>query len=173
MQAPSSTSTFHTFLDYMHLPPVPGIVVPQQAFSPPSAVVPTLREPIRFSTQENAGVNLQNAGIPSYRGLINGDQSVSLESNVLSIHIHWPGYAPMRRSIPLGNIGNRLTYKMLALMIAKTVQGWMMDVQQKNIQSSEPTSDWHLNQVKFESLWLLELRQISTGLWQPVLLRDV
>lgn len=72
----------------MHLPPVPGIVVPQQAFSPPSAVVPTLREPIRFSTQENAGVNLQNAGIPSYRGLINGDQPVSLESNVLSIHIH-------------------------------------------------------------------------------------
>lgn len=67
----------------------PGrFIVPQQVFSPPSAVTPTFREPIRFSAQGNAGVNLRDVSTPSYSGLMNADQPVSLGANTIFICIH-------------------------------------------------------------------------------------
>ncbi|KAI0092272.1 hypothetical protein BDY19DRAFT_990994 [Irpex rosettiformis] len=174
MQATSTASAFHTFLDYLNVP-VQGIIVPQKVYTSHTLVTSSPREPIRFSSQGGAGVNLQSVITSNFHGLANGEQHTPPPDNngTLAICIHWPGYSPYQKAIPLNKITGKLTYRMLALITAKAIQQWMLEVHRHNIQSTEPNADWSIGSVKFESLWLLELRQISTGLWQPVLFRDI
>ena len=60
---------------------VQGIVVPQKVYTVSSSVALSQRDPIRFSSQSGAGVNLQNVISPSYHGLANGEQLVHLTDN--------------------------------------------------------------------------------------------
>lgn len=174
----SSAHSYHTFMDYMdYKTALPGIIVPQAVYS--STGHNSTQPPIRFATNGVPGVHLLSALSPNYNGVMNANQPVPFPNNegkmAFSMCMQWPGYPSVQKKFPIPDKMNngQFTYRIMAMIVARMVQQCMAELARPGMQSAERSADWWASEVSFDSLWLLELRHVSTGLWQPVLYRVV
>jgi len=95
----------------------------------------------------------------------------------VSIRLEWPG-APWSRQIPTRDFRNPpgpITKAKLAKIIAKCVQRFIKDTQDKPINDEEDTNALRFRvgtqpcDVKLEDLILVSLHHVSQGSWQPQL----
>jgi len=95
----------------------------------------------------------------------------------VSIRLEWPG-APWSRQIPTKNFRHPpgpITKDKLAKNIAKCVERFIVDTQDKPINDEEDTNALRFkvgtgpNDVKLQDLILVSLHHVSQGSWQPQL----
>ncbi|GJE92929.1 hypothetical protein PsYK624_090880 [Phanerochaete sordida] len=157
---------------------LPGVLVPQKVYTPPhNQANAALYAPIRFSTTINGaqvpGVRLQDA----LRGLLNGlndansHPTLSVTNNRVALRILWPGYEGWHFSnaIDAGGQQHPRTLAHIANQVANRINDFYRE--QRAVVGTEP--DWNLRDIPFESLYLVELRNVSAGSWQPVICRHV
>ncbi|GJE92922.1 hypothetical protein PsYK624_090810 [Phanerochaete sordida] len=159
---------FHSFVDY--LPDHPqGIVIPQPVYQAPPGTPFVPHQPIRFETDGGLGLPLQTALVQPIQGLHNAGTVFNLAngSNRHSIRILWPGYEPW-------NYPNALhTGPRTRAEIAHEVAGRVLAFHQGMVQAQGNEGDWTLQNSPFQNLYLIELRNVSKGSWQPVISRSV
>ncbi|KAI0692321.1 hypothetical protein BC835DRAFT_1416616 [Cytidiella melzeri] len=146
-----------------------GFIVPQQVYEAPTVYEPL--PPIRFYAHGTPGVRLVDAmqGSLPYLDNRNFAPAVSRRSGRTALRILWPGYNDWQyTSISIQHHTAQATgYTMeeLAYTMAKHIQHFYHDM------ASEICRDrsWSIRNIPFEKLYLLELRHVHTGSWQPVL----
>ncbi|KAJ3553988.1 hypothetical protein NM688_g3337 [Phlebia brevispora] len=160
--------TYHTFLDFPdHSFFSMGIIVPQKIYT---ALVPFQAQPsIAFVENGHMGVRLENALNNHFEALEDPASTplVTDKSRVM-YRVLWPGYEPWSDSSHIvDNSGLPISRARLAFSVARIVQKFMSDV--RYVGSSELRPDWWVENVRYDALYLVELRHVSTGSWQPVL----
>ncbi|KAI0790280.1 hypothetical protein BC629DRAFT_1440084 [Irpex lacteus] len=168
------SSSYHAFTNLT--PPIPdGIVVPQLVYSRPPAPYPTF-PPIPFHHGQQSGISLHS--------ILNGQQgnmsdsssrpTTTTTSTKIKIRLLWPGYDEFSRDINAKEHtrqGDPIPKWKLALCVAQVVHAFYSHA----VPSSNPpfgAQTWNLHNIPFQCLRLVELRQVSTGSWQPVLVYD-
>ncbi|KAI0092299.1 hypothetical protein BDY19DRAFT_991016 [Irpex rosettiformis] len=155
---------YHSTADYPNCP-LHGLVVPQAVHraSPPYPSFP----PIMFYEGQSYGASLQ--------GTLNGlsaipDRDVrpttTATSTKIKIRLSWPGYMEFSKDINAkehNRAGNSIPKWKLALCVAQVVNAFYS----ANVDAIDHHGDWDIRRIPFERLRLLELRQVSTGSWQP------
>ncbi|KAI0339072.1 hypothetical protein BDW22DRAFT_637582 [Trametopsis cervina] len=161
---------YHSFNDYDQgvYAQFPGIIVPQQVHIAQTHYV--VRQSIAFYTRGSPGVRLQDAltGHLQTLDFPNSKPQVS-ESTRTTLRIIWPGYEPWTHgsiTVRHHNTGSpAFTMGELAHAVAAHIHRFYEEM--ANIQGSEP--QWALRNIAFERLYLVELRHVSAGSWQPVI----
>ncbi|KAJ3556422.1 hypothetical protein NM688_g2032 [Phlebia brevispora] len=182
--------TFHNFMDYDDQVQVRGIIVPQEVYRNPQPYEP--RPPVQFFVNNVLGIRLVDALAGDIAGLHAANRGVPLtHATRISCRINWPGFDPWNDSLHVNdNHIEPFTLSRLAQAIARTVHKFFTvssniklfrhvklaaTVRQDNmhVRTRERRMDWAVNDIPFESLYLLELRHVSAGSWQPVVSRMV
>lgn len=174
-QAP--TGQYHTFMDFIGdenlQSNIPGVIVPQQVYtSPPSQANFSPLPSIRFFQSDRPGLRLRDALNLPIPGL-HGSVSVPAFSKTgmrATLRIMWPNYSiwcPENRIDIFDHTqrANPQTLERVAQKVAKLISIFY------NEMSGSPgdVSDWQLERIPFDRLYLIELRHVSRGSWQPVL----
>ncbi|EKM52702.1 uncharacterized protein PHACADRAFT_211921 [Phanerochaete carnosa HHB-10118-sp] len=171
-----SQSSHHSFMDYsddIHAN-LPGVIVPQAAYVPQHGqmVNPPLPS-IRFVHNNIPAIRLRDAlASPNLPGL-RGARTAPTLSNTgmrVTLRIHWPGYPNWRQENGIDLFdhtyqANPLTFERIAHKVARLVKMFYDDMQH-NV-GTEPS--WQLQGIPFDNLYLVELRHVSRGSWQPVI----
>ncbi|GJE92895.1 hypothetical protein PsYK624_090530 [Phanerochaete sordida] len=97
--------------------------------------------------------------------------TLSETNNRVTLRILWPGYEPwvLRNAIDVGGQQNARTLVHIANQVANRVREFYDN--QRAVVGTEP--DWNLSNIPFEDLYLVELRNVARGSWQPVICRRV
>ncbi|KAI0342277.1 hypothetical protein BDW22DRAFT_1357600 [Trametopsis cervina] len=163
---------YHTFVNYPGQPG--GVIVPQRQYI---ALSPYhLRETIRFTHGGRFGVNLQDALQQRAGDMPDAHErpETTSASSRITIRINWQGYADFSCSINARehSQGAELIPKWkLASCVAQAISQFYQRAT-SSTDDSNPYAGWELPDVPFEGLRLLELRHVSPGSWQPVLLLE-
>lgn len=151
---------------------IPGILVPQQVYSPPPGQQPAqLLPPLRFFVGQELGVNLQTARDFPLGNILrdpNAECVLSNSNNRATLRIIWPGYDRWHHENSLDARPGR-TLEQVARQVAARI--WEFHQAMSTVPGGNP--DWDLRNVPFRDLYLVELRNVSQGSWQPVLCRRV
>ncbi|KIP06387.1 hypothetical protein PHLGIDRAFT_119015 [Phlebiopsis gigantea 11061_1 CR5-6] len=167
---------YHTFVDFTDGPLHRGVVVPQEVYAAPAGQNFSPQPPLSFSVNGVLGVRLEDALRQPVLGLADGDvpPNIHISSTRLTLRVSWPGYhlSNYQGAIQLFDNKNHSSPRNLthiAYQIAKCIQTFY------NEQSRVTGADagWQLSRYPFERLYLLQLRQVANGSWQPVLSVDI
>ncbi|KAI0696155.1 hypothetical protein BC835DRAFT_1414416 [Cytidiella melzeri] len=163
----------HSFMDFHGRANVSeGWIIPQDVYHLPH---PYTRLPtVSFTVNGQLGILLEDAKDPNFRGLDNAQFVPCLAETAkkITIRILWPGYEPWHDILHVYDHtynANPCTMKKLARIIAQKVEAFLDDTRAVDSKETENTS-WWLKQYPFGRLVLLELRHVSAGSWQPVLM---
>ncbi|KAI0092321.1 hypothetical protein BDY19DRAFT_929458 [Irpex rosettiformis] len=186
---PTRRTHHSTHIDRNHHEPVvasPGIIVPQEVSNPTRHThheLPTLV----FSHGNLPGINLQAAIRGTHAGsLDHNDRPITTTvetANSINIRILWPGYAEYSTNIIVKEPGSYQTgginvpYPIwrIAMSVAKVVQEFYsraVPVVPREHCDRALAAPWNIRNIPFDCLRLFELRQVSLGVWQPVLVYD-
>ncbi|KAI0790239.1 hypothetical protein BC629DRAFT_1512531 [Irpex lacteus] len=144
-------TSIHTNADYPNFY-LHGTVVPQVVYSRVSAPYP-LFPSILFSEGQ----------LPDR----DSRPTTTMTSTKIKLRIMWPGYGEFSRDINAKEhtkTGESIPKWKLAFCVAQTVHAFYTSGA-----VSTNAGVWDIRNIRFEYLQLLELRQVSTGSWQPVL----
>ncbi|KAJ3553985.1 hypothetical protein NM688_g3338 [Phlebia brevispora] len=159
------TVEFHTMDCYGSIQ-FRGVILPQEVYQP--LVPDQSRPPVRFIVDDVLGIRLVDA--IAWHGRLHGTGTVAplTEANRITCRINWPGYEPWSHGLHVvDHNAQPYTLMRLAQAIARTIQEFFLD--NTHVKTQEPRPDWDINSIPFESLYLLEIRHVSTGSWQPVI----
>ncbi|KAI0343678.1 hypothetical protein BDW22DRAFT_1198434 [Trametopsis cervina] len=159
---------FHSLNDYDNYAQFPGIIVPQPIFTPPAGFTPGPSIP--FSVQGIPGIRLEDAISGQLSNLDNRlARPVLRPVPRITLRIMWPGYSSWtHESITVRHHGPSSTafsMEELARVMSTRIQGFYTEM--ANTNNTEP--QWNLRLLPFNRLYLIELRHISPGSWQPVI----
>ncbi|KAJ3553989.1 hypothetical protein NM688_g3336 [Phlebia brevispora] len=172
--AATQPSAYHNFMDYQSpvQVPVQGVIVPQEVYRN-AQPLPQANPPVRFYVQNVLGIRLTDALQGNFAHLHGAGVAVPLtQANRISCRINWPGYEAWSDGMHIiDNNAQPYTLARLAQTIARTIRKFFND--NAHVATQEPRLDWAVNNIPFESLYLLELRHVSTGSWQPVISRQL
>ncbi|KAI0092314.1 hypothetical protein BDY19DRAFT_991030 [Irpex rosettiformis] len=149
-----------------------GTIVPQAVCTPSGSAPYPKFDNIMFKEVHRFGINLQ-AALNGYSHLIpDGDTrpTTTTTSTKIKIRIQWPGYPEFWKDINAKEhtrAGDPIPKWKLALCVAQVVASFY-----SKFMCSGYIGDWAVERIPFQSLKLLELRQVSTGSWQPVLVYE-
>ncbi|KAJ3553987.1 hypothetical protein NM688_g3334 [Phlebia brevispora] len=129
------------------------------------------RPPVQFFNNGVLGIRLVDAIAGHVSGLHEAGTLAPLTgANRITCRINWPGYESWSDGLHVVDHNTQpYTLARLAQVIAKTIQKFCGDNAQ--VRTREPRADWAVNSIPFESLYLLEIRHVSSGSWQPVISR--
>ncbi|GJE88860.1 hypothetical protein PsYK624_049470 [Phanerochaete sordida] len=172
-------ASYHFVADYSDTVQegLPGVVVPQQVYKPPAGQ-PEYKRLHRISFTHNGlpGIRLADAlrlPIPN----LHRAQSKPMLSETgtrVALRIMWPGYAPWSHQNAIDIFDHTLqanpaTLERIAHRIATLFRGFCEEKSRER--SREPS--WQLRHDSFDKLYLVELRHVSKGSWQPVICWDM
>ncbi|KAI0092313.1 hypothetical protein BDY19DRAFT_929405 [Irpex rosettiformis] len=148
-----------------------GILVPQIVYNPATPPFPKLPD-ITFAQGQHCGVSLLSALGCHQAILADGETRpvMTTTSTKIKIRILWPGYQEFSKDINVREhtrAGDPIPKWKLAFCVAQVVQAFYTGA----VLSGNP-EDWSIHRIPFGSLRLLELRHVSTGSWQPVLIYE-
>ncbi|GJE95543.1 hypothetical protein PsYK624_117290 [Phanerochaete sordida] len=164
----------HSLIDY---PPsvqayLPGVIIPQAALAPVAGRVFAPLPSVTFHTHGVPGVLLAHALRAPVPGLHDPDAVPRLSTTVteVTLCIQWPGYDPWRAEgrVPLFDPARGdapCTRQDLAQHVARLVQQFHLDM---SCLQPGHALDWPLARIPFATLYLVELRNVARGCWQPV-----
>ncbi|GJE92925.1 hypothetical protein PsYK624_090840 [Phanerochaete sordida] len=175
----TNPSTHHTFVDYTEPIPslLPGLLVPQQVYRPQSAPGGFVRlDSIPFCHNGRIGIRLRDA-VDSARiaGLYAAQSQPTLSETGMrvTLRILWPGYQEWRYENGIDIFdhtynANPQTLERIANKVAKLIRTFCEEM--TNANPAEP--GWAVGADTFNQLYLIELRHVSKGSWQPVICWD-
>ncbi|KAI0692327.1 hypothetical protein BC835DRAFT_61314 [Cytidiella melzeri] len=155
-----------------------GVIVPQKVYQG-TASIHNPRPDIRFFAHGEVGVSLElaaRAGFCSNSGMDDGETRPPIDANAIktTIRIEWPGYRSFSTSIAiqvnLQGESQIVTKAKLAQAVARAVKKFFESPEHTRFIPPEDFKQWSLSKVKFDKLFLYELRHVSPGSYQPVLL---
>lgn len=146
-----------------------GVIVPQTVYIPDGGNQPLAGGAV---VSFYPGIPLPRAlQLGAGQGFDNRPPTTSLDRARLTLRVLWPGYAPWSTNL---NVRERtptadpVPLHRLIRRIAESVRNFYQE--RNNAPFNQVAAgDWSLNRIPFERLYLLELRQVSPGSWQPVL----
>ncbi|KIP06388.1 hypothetical protein PHLGIDRAFT_35967 [Phlebiopsis gigantea 11061_1 CR5-6] len=152
-------------------PDCPGILVPQKVYHVKGQGNWNPIPPISLQRNGTLGVRLQDALREPVTGLVNGRTIPTLSTTSMraALRIQWPGYGSWSvpnalHSLDHTNQAKPHNLAHVVYQVAKIVRSFYNDVA-----STEPNPDWHLGRIPFSQLYLVQLRNVSAGSWQPVI----
>ncbi|GJE92957.1 hypothetical protein PsYK624_091160 [Phanerochaete sordida] len=101
----------------------------------------------------------------------NTHPTLSQTNNRVALRILWPGHGSwtLTNALDTGGQQNPRTLAQIANQVANRIHEFYNE--QRTVGGTEP--DWNLAGIPFDSLYLVELRNVSAGSWQPVICRRV
>lgn len=172
----TTKSQYHTFMDYPeNVESLPGVLVPQQVYpQPPGQQDVSLLPSLRFFMNGQPGLHLQTArDVPLHAILDNAAEPcmLSTTNNTATLRILWPGYDgwQLANGLHAGYQHVQRTRAQVATQVASRIMEFYQDM------ASAPCkdTDWRLDNSPYDSLYLVELRNVARGSWQPVLCRRI
>ncbi|KAI0700897.1 hypothetical protein BC835DRAFT_1411758 [Cytidiella melzeri] len=162
----------HSFMDFDGRDRMGGWIIPQDIYHQPQNYNPL--PTVRFTINGRLGIKLADAVDPKFRELDNPQLVPRLTETAgrITIRIQWPGYDLWSDVLHIYDHGydvNPHNMQKLAKLIAQKVRVFLDDFR---AEPSTHTNDdsWWLEKYPFDRLVLLELRHVSLGSWQPVLM---
>ncbi|KAJ3518862.1 hypothetical protein NM688_g9382 [Phlebia brevispora] len=161
---------YHSFLDYeAQNEQVPGVIVPQQVYTIPQQAghfqpVASLR--FRHANG-HLGMNIGQLCNTNYNGMVGASEDVPFGVARISVRIQWPGYETWSRPVNTVQANRPIDKGRVASLVALCVAECLNYHQQNR--SIERRPDWWANNIDVNQLYLLELRNVSQGSWQPVI----
>ncbi|KIP03787.1 hypothetical protein PHLGIDRAFT_121273 [Phlebiopsis gigantea 11061_1 CR5-6] len=177
-----SNDEYHSFLSYDNLP---GILIPQSVYLGTNQEPKDVRTFATFYRHQTLGATI--SAEPGATLGVSLAEALAFDSDVMKqarhsrdpalAHLHdltikfilaWPGciyYVP-RYTGRCAWTAARISYE-----VARAVHGFY-EAYEQHVSVNIPTDDWGPEQVPFNKLYLLELRQISERVFQPVLYYD-
>ncbi|KIP06396.1 hypothetical protein PHLGIDRAFT_119020 [Phlebiopsis gigantea 11061_1 CR5-6] len=159
-------NNYHSFM-YIGSSPATGIIVPQQVYEDRTPYQPDSL-PVRFPgpLYLTDALNSHFPNNPQYeeRPATSAPDRLRLKFRIL-----WPAYAPWECNINVRERDSQaqpVPLWVLAHRVATEIRRFS--------QSAVPLldSDWSFSKIAFDRLILHELRQVSSGSWQAVILYD-
>lgn len=165
----------HTYSDEEQAQ-LPGLVVPQLNYlssRPNGRESSMIFPPVKFFSVNSLGVPI--------RDILNGTASISNAHQVPlmpsnnprpSIRICWPGYDAWTKEHAFTlyrSNGQAQDLQSIAYQVARTIEEFYDAMRPTPFEGTEDCSCWELRRIPFTSLYLVELRQVSQGSWQPVI----
>ncbi|GJE92955.1 hypothetical protein PsYK624_091140 [Phanerochaete sordida] len=88
----------------------------------------------------------------------------------VTLRIHWPGYQDWRFENGIDvfdhtHNANPQTLERIVQKVARLVRTFYDEMRVNGSREQ----DWCLDRINFDDLYLVELRQVSKGSWQPVI----
>ncbi|KAI0339077.1 hypothetical protein BDW22DRAFT_1361994 [Trametopsis cervina] len=165
-------SKYITFVDYPGQP-LGGTIVPQRLYTASSPY--HRRESIRFNHGGRMGVGLQDALRQRAEDMPDADErpETTTSSSKITLRINWQGYADFSCNINArehSQRGESILKRKLAFCVAQVVYQFYQRATPSQGDQDVHYAGWELANIPFERLRLLELRHVSPGSWQPVLL---
>lgn len=167
---------FHNFMDFTPAEQgrLPGIVAPQRVYVPPPSQqggnpLPT----IKFDSREHVGIRLEDALQHRTQGLLEPTRTPAMSTTGVRVamRILWPCYDVWTTNMPIcdhtpnANAFNMVT---IAHRVASVIRDFYNDMSHVAVNPNADGADWGVHRIPFSQLYLVELRHVSQGSWQPV-----
>ncbi|KAJ3553626.1 hypothetical protein NM688_g3506 [Phlebia brevispora] len=164
-----SSAAYHSFMNYDgQNEQVPGIIVPQQVYTVPQQASFQPAAPLRFRhANGHLGINIGQLCNNNLNGMLHASEDAPFGVARISIRIQWPGYETWSRPVNTVQANRPINKGRLASLVALCVAECLNNHQQNR--STERRPDWWANNIDVNQLYLLELRNVSQGSWQPVI----
>ncbi|KAI0343399.1 hypothetical protein BDW22DRAFT_1344450 [Trametopsis cervina] len=142
------------------------IRVPQRAYVPAQQF--NAQPSVFFHTAGGFGVNLHQVRLGDYSALLNGDAVNNIPAPRIGIRILWPGYEDwfFRNLVVHNNSGEPYDIKRIANSLAGRIDQFLTEMR------NNPPVDcvqWNLQGITLDRLYLVELRNVAAGSWQPII----
>ncbi|GJE92924.1 hypothetical protein PsYK624_090830 [Phanerochaete sordida] len=147
---------------------IPGIIVPQQVYPLPAGqTADGLLPPVQFFCNDYLGIHLDTLPLQQ---LVNANDQryLSMTNNRVSLRVLWPGYDTWHFGNALDATDGQKRTRSIA-EIAQQVAERVREFYNEQVTADGGVADWSLKKIQFKSLYLVELRNVSRGSWQPVI----
>ncbi|GJE92919.1 hypothetical protein PsYK624_090780 [Phanerochaete sordida] len=151
----------------------PGIIVPQRMFPLPQGQSPAdlTLQPVRFFVGGRLGVHLDTARQAQVCDLnhANSTPQLALGRGRPTLRILWPGYSDWHYLNAVDIHGAHPTLAHITQRLAQLIYDFYTGM----ITHEGSETCWRLQNIPFDTLYLVELRQVGRGSWQPVLCTNI
>jgi len=132
---------------------------------------------ITFYENRFPGVRLEHVLNNDLGGLGDSDTKPLLTSTArkITLRINWPGYLPWFDVLHVYDHSynaNPITLHKLAVALTQKIKLCLDDLSRATYNARARDPEWIAENIRIEDLVLMELRHVSAGSWQPVLVHS-